>query len=1508
MATLNDFPKIAKSLNTGSTSKIKLLHRLIFDSDGDRQNRARLRKFTGFPPDFDLEEAKQKVIKKFLLKDLISICNILHLEFSTELETCAITILHALSDFNLLDTSDLISEMSDEGDNRKSEQLVTTHTNASIPSLNNKPHPESQVLADISQNSIPLIKENHSLGINNASNAETDVHYQNHNTTILNNSVHSFSSLEAKQQNTPCLTFGLKDIVDLIKPFSSKDNYSIEAFISDIEDIFDLYQITNPVSQVLFVKKCLTGPALTLIRSIRGITNWEQMRKHLLEEFSDKINGLQLHNMMQARRLKSFETLQEYFLAMRDLGHKGSLDDSSLFDYVINGIPDSSNNKIMLYGCKTILEFKEKLKIYEKIFNASKHSNRKFDTPPRDAKFEQKQVTQPTCYTCGLKGHKSTFCKNKERGKKCYGCQNFGHVHANCPRNRSNSATKPNQQPSNSSDRTVHQISQLSEQFPTNIMHVPVTLAKTQFIALCDTGSQATIINEKTYRSIGSPPLYPSQVTFAGIGRDKVKGIGFFQDSITMQDITLSTNIHVVNNNVIPLDVIVGMDCLRQTEFTFGKNGINVCKHSAEMNAAMCENLVVDRIFPPACLESLEEQSRDTCESGSVSTHENFLCFISASAVSGGEENEANLTHIVDKELRNSVSVLIRDYQPQKNPRSSELKMNIIINDEIPVSQRSRRIPFPEQKIVEKQIDEWLRDGIIKPSCSEYASPIVLCKKRDGTSRLCVDFRLLNRKVVKDSFPMVQVEEVLDHLGDAKVFSTLDLKNGFFHVPVEERCTKYLAFTSHVGLFEFLKAPFGLCTSPSVFQRFIHNIFRDLVRENIVIIYMDDFIIPARTEEEGLEKLKRVLARAKEYGLEINFKKCQFLKRKIEFLGYVIEGGTIRPSPEKTIAVQNFPEPKNIKQIQSFLGLTGYFRKFIENYSKIAKPLSDLLRNETEFRFGVEQKQAFEALKQSLTNDPVLHIFRQGAKLELHTDASSHGFGAILFQEDDDGKMYPIQYMSKKTTPQQEKYHSYELEVLAIIEALKKFRNYLLGTKFKIITDCDAFQKTMHKNDLPPKIARWALMLEEFHYEVCHRPGKQMKHVDALSRYPVLLISSNDVTQKVKDAQDQDDFISQIKNMLTSTPVDDYFLKNGILYKLHKDKELLVIPQLMQSEIIKNAHSQGHFSCQKTELIVSRDYYIPHLKKLVQEVISNCIPCILSSRKSGKQEGLLHPIPKGDKPLDCYHCDFLGPLPSTKKCYKYIFTVIDAFSKFVWIYPVKSPSSKDALEKLTLQQTTFGNPSKIITDKGSSFTSTEFQTYCQEQSIDHIQITTGIPRGNGQVERIHGTIIPVLTKLAVDEPDKWFKYVPRLQRILNSTTTRSTKYTPFQLLIGINMKQKEDLEIKQLLEEEHYQTVIHVKETLRDEAKQNILKLQEENRRQYNKRRKPACKYKLGDKVAIQRTQFGTGLKLRPRYFGPYEVTKINPNDRYEVRKLGLHEGPNLTSTAADKMKNWCTN
>ncbi|GFT62908.1 retrovirus-related Pol polyprotein from transposon 297 [Trichonephila clavipes] len=342
-------------------------------------------------------------------------------------------------------------------------------------------------------------------------------------------------------------------------------------------------------------------------------------------------------------------------------------------------------------------------------------------------------------------------------------------------------------------------------------------------------------------------------------------------------------------------------------------------------------------------------------------------------------------------------------YKTEKTA-STDVTIRIILKDEEPVCQPPRRLAFTERQEVNKQIKEWLNEGIIRPSSSEYASPIVMVKKKDGSSRMCIDYRKLNQKLVKDKFPLPLIEDVLDTLQEAEVYSTLDFRNGFFHVDVDEDCRKYTSFIVPDGQFEFNKVPFGLSTRPGVFQRYVSSIFRDLTRKGIVISYLDDLVIPAKNEQEG----------------------------------HIVESGTIKPSPTKTLAVQKFPEPTTIKQVQSFLGLTGYFRKYIKDYSKIAEPLSDLTRKENLFVFGAQQKEAFEKLKKIMSEGPILHLYKYGRKTELHIDACKQGYGTILLQEAEDGKLHPVYYMSKKTNTAEENYNSYELEVLGNYQRIKE--------------------------------------------------------------------------------------------------------------------------------------------------------------------------------------------------------------------------------------------------------------------------------------------------------------------------------------------------------------------------------------------------------------------------------------------------------------------------------------
>lgn len=1429
MERLGQIPAITAKIKSASFKVIKMLHILVFGNEGDKSNRKRLLEFQGFvflAESDELAAKMRQASQQLSVGDLVSICNILAMDYSGNKQEVISRIYSGLMNLNQLarEAERDNDEQDDDDENDESD------------------------------------------------GAEEVQEVQEDRKTVIEQIVQQPQQIVLQPQH---FALSYKDVENTVRAFNGADVYPVERWINDFEDAAVLFGWSE-IQKLVFAKRTLTGLAKLFIQSERGLNTWLELREALREEFATRINSAQLHEMLISRRKKKNESVQEYFLSMRELAAKGNIEAEALIKYVIDGITDDINHKLILSGARTLLEFKEKLRSYDETqkktgqrnsdLNSRKGAKGKEAGSTGSTNAQQKKTTDQKrteastvvrCFNCGETGHRSRDCKSKLLGAKCFKCNQFGHIAADCSdkNNSSKFVVATNKDVSKDVNSIIISAG--------NRVYKVVKINNISVNALIDTGCELNLIREDVYNQINLPVLKTTYISLRGFGNGEVTSLGCFETMVHFDEGELKLELYVVPSNAMSMSMIIGNNILEQVELILKR-----------------DEVVISKI------------SRDV-----------FLTQIEVAP-----ESEVDFNHIVDKFIKSEVIELVTSYKPNKI-KSTEVTMSIVVKEERPIYNRPRRLPLPEREIVEKQIEEWLNDGIVETCSSEYASPVLVVRKKDGSPRVCIDYRKVNEIIIKDRYPLPLIEDQLDQLKDAKLFTTLDLRNGFFHVTVDKESRKYTAFLIHSGQYCFLKVPFGLCNSPAVFQRFINHIFRELINEGIVLTYLDDLIIPACDERQALKRLKLVFDVASEHGLEINFKKCQFMQRRVEFLGHVVEDGKIYPSPDKTAAVKCFPKPRSLKDVRSFLGLTGYFRKFIPCYSTIAKPLSDMLKKDRKFIFNDAQIQAFEELKRSLTGDTVLKIYRPEDETEVHTDASQDGYGAVLMQRsNDDGQMHPVYYTSRKTTPAERKYTSYELEVLAVIEALKKFRTYLLGIKFKVLTDCSAFQKTLSKKDLVTRVARWALLLEEYDVTVEHRAGTRMQHVDALSRYPVMCIDVDGIIPKIKKAQENDHEIKLIMEILKDRKYEEYFMRNGVLYNLKYGQELLVVPRVMQQEIIRSSHEKGHFAVKKTEELIQRSYYIRDLTNKIGRVIANCVHCILVNKKAGKQEGFLHPIEKDSVPLYTYHVDHLGPLGTTNKNYNHIFAVIDGFTKFVWLFPVKSTTSREVISKLELQKSIFGNPAQIISDKGTAFTSAEYQEYCKDEGIKSICVTTGLPRANGQIERLNRTIIPVISKLSIEDPLKWYKHVSRVQQVLNATYHRSTNTSPFELMFGTKMRDKADLELKNLIEEEFQEQFESGRDKLRQSAKEQIVKVQSENRKTYNLRRRKPRVYKVNDLVAIKKTQLGSGTKLKTKFAGPYKIIKVKFNDTYDVERVGGNEGSLRTSTCAEYIKPWINN
>ena len=445
---------------------------------------------------------------------------------------------------------------------------------------------------------------------------------------------------------------------------------------------------------------------------------------------------------------------------------------------------------------------------------------------------------------------------------------------------------------------------------------------------------------------------------------------------------------------------------------------------------------------------------------------------------------------------------------------TENVRHRIRTTDDIPVAQPYRRIPPSQYQEVKEHIQKLINKSVIQESHSPYASPIVLVRKKDGTLRLCVDYRKLNSKTLKDSFPLPRIDESLDALNGAKWFSTLDLASGFNKVAVAEEDKHKTAFITPFGLFEYNRMPFGLCGAPATFQRLMQSCLHDQVFQTL-LVYIDDIIVFADTFEEHMLRLDRALARLAAHGLKIKPSKCNFLSRQVSYLGYTVSDQGISTDPEKIAAVKNWKTPHTLKELRSFLGFASYYRRFIRDFAKVAGPLHDLQnkclhemkankRLHTPFHkmWSEEHREIFNKLKHLLTTAPVLGYADFTKPFILETDASNQGLGAVLSQEKN-GMRYVVAYASRRLRPSErnmENYSSMKLELLALKWAVtEKFRSYLIGSEFEVYTDNNPL-KYLQSAKLGAVEQRWVSQLASFNFKINYRPGKQNANADALSR------------------------------------------------------------------------------------------------------------------------------------------------------------------------------------------------------------------------------------------------------------------------------------------------------------------------------------------------------------------------------------------------------------------------
>lgn len=824
--------------------------------------------------------------------------------------------------------------------------------------------------------------------------------------------------------------------------------------------------------------------------------------------------------------------------------------------------------------------------------------------------------------------------------------------------------------------------------------------------------------------------------------------------------------------------------------------------------------------------------------------------------------------------------------------RPPPLECHMTLTSTVPVYQAPRRLSYYEKTEVDKMVDKLIAQGIVRPSDSTYASPIVLVKKKTGDLRMCVDYRAVNKITNRDNYPLPLIDDCLDYLEGKKVFSMFDLKNGFHQVPMAEDSIRYTAFVTPRGQYEYLYMPFGLKNGPSIFQRFMTIALGDLIRAGLIIVYMDDIIIGTVDVKTHLEVLSRLLKALKEYGLQLKLSKCRILQRTIDYLGYSVDENGIRPNGSHIRAVAAYPMPKNVKQLQSCIGLFSYFRRFVPGFARKAGPLLGLMKQGVEYKFDRDCEVAFLTLQEAITSSPVLALYRPGRETELHTDASADGFGSVLLQRQEDGKLHPVSYYSRRTTAAEARYHSFELETMAVVYSLRRFRVYLENMPFVIVTDCQSLTQTLAKKSLNARIARWALELEEYNYQIRHRSGVNMGHADALSRIPkVALVTPDEVDMCLQIAQSRDPEVKRIVAKLEQGPVKNYDLRDGLLCRvLPPSRRVLYVPTEMEDNVIRMIHEKvGHLAVEKCYNQLRFHYWFPKMYEKVGDFIKNCVRCIMHTAPKRINERILHSIPKVPVPFHTLHVDHYGPLPSLKNQKRYLLVVVDAFTKYTKLYATKTVAVGEVIPSLQKYFSYYSRPVRVVSDMGSCFKHENFEVFATRNNFQHIRNATAAPQANGQVERVNRVLTPMLGKMTepVSRSD-WTTLLERVEYALNNTVHESTKQTASRLLFGVDQKGPEVDELSEYLDG-RLNTISRIDlEEIRNKAAEDIKISQNRNEVQYLKRSVPPTQYKEGDYVVIRNvdTTIGKNKKLIPKYRGPYVVHRVLPNERYVIRDI----------------------
>ena len=661
-------------------------------------------------------------------------------------------------------------------------------------------------------------------------------------------------------------------------------------------------------------------------------------------------------------------------------------------------------------------------------------------------------------------------------------------------------------------------------------------------------------------------------------------------------------------------------------------------------------------------------------------------------------------------------------------------------------------LSITEQAALRQYIDDNLRKGFIRPSESPAASPILFVKKKDGTLRLCVDYRRLNAITKRNLYPLPLIGDLLDRLRTATVYTKLDLRVAYNLLRIAEGEEWKTAFRTRFGLFEYRVMPFGLTNAPASFQHLMNDVFRDML-DISVIIYLDDILVFSDSLDEHRHHVSEVLSRLRRHQLYAKAEKCEFHVSCVEFLGFIVSPDGVRMDPKKVAAVLDWPTPKSKRDVQSFLGFANFYRRFIQDFGAIAFPLHGLTHKDTVFFWSDDHQSAFDRLKRSITSDPVLRHFDPSVECVVETDASDFALGAVLSQNSGDG-LRPVAFASRSLKGAELNYPIHDKEMSAIVFALTEWRHYLEGVpvRIRVFSDHKSLETFMTAKQLNRRQARWAQLLADFDFVIEYRPGRYASQPDALSRRA-------DYFPQGVDAPSLDPVANRLNfrpllsraQLLGAMAVDGELrvLDSEIIAAYGGDSEFETlrskagpntpfsvddagllrfrsaryVPRALRPQVLHDRHDArhaGHPGRVRTVANIRRQFWWPKLTGEVADYVRHCPTCQRDKVERRKPAGLLKPLVGTSSPWADVSCDLIGELPRSNE-FNAILVVVDRLTKMAVFRPTTTNATASGIAQLFIDHVypRFGLPSRVVSDRGSVFVSSFWRSLAKLLGIDH---------------------------------------------------------------------------------------------------------------------------------------------------------------------------------------------